>query len=124
MSRLDAQLGQSICRRVRPSAAAHVEQALRSALPPDTPPSWQSIDAARYVSAQPRHEATAELTMFDGQLAKVRVWLWARNRDAFAHEWLDMPGGDCSFEDGRWLRIDRATMEPVPDQPDLFGAAA
>lgn len=54
--------------------------------------------------------------MFDGQAATVRVWLYARGRDAFAHEWTSMLGGDCSFEDGAWIRIDRATLEPMPAQ--------
>lgn len=115
-SALDAMLAQPLCRRIRPSARDHVEQALRACLPDGVPPSYRSIDGARYVSAQPRHEAVAEVTMFDGQPAKVRVWLYARNRDAFAHEWLEMEGGGCSFEDGQWLRIDRATMEPVSNQ--------
>lgn len=123
-SSLDRMLDQPLCRRIRPAASAHIEQALKACLPPGVPPSWRSIDGARYISSQPRHEATAEVTMFDGQPAKVRVWLHARNRDAFAHEWTEMPGGDCSFEDGRWVRIDRATMEPVPAQGSLFGIPA
>jgi len=118
MGALDAMLGQPLCRRIRPSAKEHVDQALRACLPEGCPPSYRSIDAARYTSAQPRHEATAELTMFDGRPAKVRVWLHARNRDAFAHEWTEMPGGDCSFENGRWIRIDRATGESItPENP-------
>lgn len=110
---LDAMLGQPLCRRIRPSAKEHVEQALRASLPDGVPPSFRSIDAARYVSAQHRHEAFAELTMFDGRPAKVRVWLYARNFDVFAHEWLDLPGGHCSFEGGRWIRIDPITLEPL-----------
>lgn len=120
MSKLDALLDQPLCRRIRPTAATHVEQALRACLPPGVPPSWHSIDGARYVSAQPRHEATAELTMFDGLPAKVRVWLYGRGSDAFAHEWTYLPGGHCSYEDGRWQRINPETLEPFPDQPDMF----
>ncbi len=117
MSALDAMLGQPLCRRIRPSAKDYVVQALRACLPEGVPPSFRSIDAARYISAQPRHEATAEVTMFDGRPAKVRVWLFARNRDAFAHEWTEMPGGDCSFEGGQWVRIDRETLEPINAPP-------
>lgn len=115
-------LGQPLCRRIRPSAKEHVDQALRACLPDGVPPSFRSIDAASYVSSQPRHEAVAELTMFDGRPAKVRVWIYARNRDAFAHEWLELPGGHCSFEGGQWIRIDPATLEPVSDQLDMFAA--
>jgi hypothetical protein len=124
MSTLDAMLGQPLCRRIRPADAAHVEQVLRSCLAPGVPPSWHSIDGARYVSAQPRHEATAELTMFDGLPAKVRVWFYASGSDACAHEWTYMPGGHCSFEDGRWVRIDPETLEPFPEQRDMFATLA
>lgn len=119
-SALDAMLDQPLCRRIRPSAKEHVEQALRACLPHGVPPSFRSIDAAHYVSAQPRHEAVAELTMFDGRPAKVRVWLYTRNRDAFAHEWIELPGGHCSFEEGQWVRIDPVTLEPVPHDPDAL----
>lgn len=115
-SALDAMLNQPLCRRIRPSAKEQVEQALRACLPDGVPPSFRSIDAASYISSQPRHEATAELTMFDGMPAKVRVWLYARNLDAFAHEWLELPGGHCSFEGGRWIRIDPETLEPTTTQ--------
>lgn len=120
---LDKHLDHQISRGPRPSAKVMVGNALRAVLPPGVPPSWQSIDAARYVSGLPRHEATAELTMFDGRAGRVRAWFWDRHSTSYAHEWLDTGDGlHCSWEEGRWVRIDPRTLEPVPAQADLFGS--
>lgn len=118
-SRLDAMLDHQISRGPRPSAREHVDRALRACLPPGVPPAYVSIDGARYVSSQPRHEAEAELTMFDGRPAKVRVWFWDRRGHAYAHEWIDTGSQPCSFEGGRWVRIDPVSLEPVRDQGEL-----
>lgn len=99
----------------RPSAKEWVEHALRACLPPGIPSSYRSIDGARYISSHPRHEATADLSMFDGRPAKVRVWRYANHPDAIAHHFFELPGGDCSYENGRWVRVDRETLEPIAE---------
>jgi hypothetical protein len=93
------------------NAREYIDNALRACLPPGVPPSYQSIDAAHYTGFGRRLEAFGTVTMFDGAPAKVRVWQYAH--EAYAHEWTEMNGGDCSFEDGAWVRIDRATGTPV-----------
>lgn len=95
-------------------AKAFVERALLDVLPPDVPPSWSSIDSARYVGTGRRREAHAELTMFDGRPAKVRVWFWDKGSTSCAHEWTDPGHGEpCGFEDGRWQRF----PEDAPTHP-------
>jgi hypothetical protein len=106
----------------RVPAIEQVERVLRGVLPDNVPPSWRSINGARYVSSGRHAEATADVTMFDGKPAKVRVWVFGQG--GHAHEWLDLPGGHCSFEGGRWIRINPATLEPFPDQASLPFAAA
>ena len=123
-SSLDDMLGQQVTAGKRPSdPKLWVDRALRACLPPGVPPSYSSIDSASYVSSQPKHEAVADVTMFDGQPGRVRVWLWSR-AGSWAHEWLSTGDAHCSFEGGRWIRIDPVSLEPVPDQRELFGAAS
>lgn len=102
------------------TAAAFIGGALRACLPPGVPPSFQSIVTARWTGTGRKRVAEAELTMFDGQPAKVRVWRYGSYPDALAHTFYDLPGGDVSFEDGRWVRIDRTTLEPVSAQLEMF----
>lgn len=102
------------------AAAVFIEGALRACLPPGVPPSFHSIVSARWIGAGRKRVAEAELTMFDGLPAKVRVWQYGKYLDALAHTFHDLPGGDVSFEDGRWIRIDPATLEPVSAQLEMF----
>lgn len=122
-SRLDSHLDHQVSRGKRPDALTHVEAVLRAVLPPGCPPSWQSIDAARYVNGHPTHEAVADVTMFDGRAGRVRVWSANRAFTVHAHEWLETGDGEsCSFEGGKWIRIDPATLEPVAAQREMFPA--
>lgn len=98
-------------------AREYIDAALRACLPDGVPPSFRSINNARFVGVGRDRPAEADLTMFDGLPARVRVWLWGPS--SYAHAWLDMPGGDCSFEAGRWIRIDHHTLEPIPDQIEM-----
>ena len=102
------------------SASSFIDNALRAALPPDVPPSFTRIVSARWTGTGRKRVAEAELTMFDGQPAKVRVWRYGSYPDALAHTFHDLTGGDVSFEDGRWIRIDRTTLEPVSAQLEMF----
>ena len=102
------------------TAAVFIEGALRACRPPDVPPSFTHIVSARWTGSGRKRVAEADLIMFDGQPAKVRVWRYGSYPDAIAHTFHDLPGGDVSFEDGRWIRINRETLEPVPAQMDLF----
>lgn len=120
-SRLDSHLDHQVSRGKRPDAIVHVEAVLRAVLPLGCPPSWRSIDAARYVTGHPTHEAIADVTMFDGRAAKVRVWSANRAFTLHAHEWLETGGGEpCSFEGGQWIRIDPNTLKPVAEQREMF----
>ena len=101
-------------------AADFIDTALRSCLPPGVPSSFNRIVSARWTGTDRSRVAEADLLMFDGQPAKVRAWRYGRYPDAIAHTFHDLPGGDVSIEAGRWIRIDRETLEPVPAQMDLF----
>ncbi len=91
-------------------AMRYVIETLQNVLPPGTPTSWLKINAACWVGTGKHRRARADLTMFDGKPATVEAW---ESKGLRAHRWVEMPGGDCSFEDGRWMRIDRETLEPV-----------
>ena len=101
-------------------AAGFIDRALRACLPQDVPPSFTRIISARWTRTRRKRVAEADLTMFDGQPAKVRVWRYGSYPDALAHTFHDLPGGDVSYEDGRWIRIDPATLEPVRAQLEMF----
>lgn len=93
------------------AAARFVTATLHSVLPLGTPPSWITVDDARWIGQGKQRRASADLTMFDGQQATVEAWF---SRGLRAHRWITMPGGDASFEDGKWVRVDRETLEPIP----------
>jgi hypothetical protein len=94
-----------------------VNSCLRSVLPDGVPPSFQSIDSAHFEGSGRQRKAIANLTMFDGETATVQVWEWGGG--SYAHRYTAMPGGDCSFDHGRWVRVGpphvgRATKQPTP----------
>lgn len=93
------------------TAMRYIIETLQGVLPSDTPTSWLKINAACWIGTGKSRRARADLTMFDGKSATVEAW--DRN-GVRAHRWVTMPGGDCSFEGGRWIRIDRETLEPIP----------
>lgn len=92
------------------TAAEFVTAAMQDCLPPGVPLSF-TIDWANFmVATGPKAWAAAQVTMFDGLPAQLEVHRWG---DSHKHRWVAMMGGDASFEDGRWIRIDRETMEPI-----------
>lgn len=96
-------------------AAKFVSSRLDACLPPGVPPSYKSIVAASYVGNGKDRRAEASLIMFDGLPAKVSV----STIGLMPHRFFELPGGDVSFENGRWIRIDRSTLEPVTAQMQL-----
>lgn len=90
-----------------------VDAHLRGCLPPGVPPSYRSIVSAEFVGRGRERRAVAGLVMFDGLPAQVSVRAWGIP----GHRFVDLPGGDVSFEDGRWIRIDPVTLEPMPPPP-------
>lgn len=86
-----------------------VRETLEAVLPPGVHPSFSAILAARYEGTGRTRAITAELRMIDGHPATVRLTPWAFG---WSHRFTSLPGGDLSFEDGRWVRIG-ADGEPV-----------
>lgn len=97
-------------------AAQFIDTHLRACLPPGVPPSYSKIVQAVFVGRGKDRQALADLIMFDGLPAKVMI----RTTGLKPHRFIDLPGGDVSFEDGRWIRICRTTLEPMPAQMPLF----
>lgn len=86
----------------RDTAAALISRHLADCLPPGTPPSYRSIDSARFSGSGRNRKATGELTMFDGQTAAVEVF---PNGHGFGHRWSSMSGGDLALENRSWKRV-------------------
>lgn len=84
------------------SASEYVNAALLDCLPEGVPPSFAAIVSARWEGRAPRRVAIASLTMFDGQPGAVEV---RQVGPCTSHRFTDLPGGDCSFEGGRWVRV-------------------
>jgi len=91
------------------AAMSLVRQVLCDVLRPDVPPSFAEIRTAHMEGKGRRQTITAHLVMLDGLPATVRLSRWAMG---WSHQWLDLPGGDLSFENGAWVRIG-ADGEPV-----------
>lgn len=101
-----------VCRRCggespRADAVSYVDSALRDVLPPGVPPSFAAIESAHWSGSGKRRTAHGRLTMFDGLPALVEVW---NSGGLTAHRFTEMPGGDCSFEGGRWVRVSREAV--------------
>jgi hypothetical protein len=84
---------------------------LMSVLPAGVSPSFANIDSATETGRGDSREITAALTMFDGLPATVCLKPWAFG---WSHQWMSLPGGDLSFEDGRWQRLDDDGELPLP----------
>ena len=85
-------------------AEAVVRAVLMDALPKGTPPSFRRVLSTRRLMSP--NKVIAELEMFDGLRAEVEVWQWSTI--GWAHKWNSMPGGDISFENGCWVRIEES----------------
>ena len=97
-------------------AASFVAERLQACLPPGVPPSYREIVSARYERSGAARAAIADLIMFDGLPARVQI----STIGLMPQRYTDLPGGDLSFEGGRWIRIDPVTLEPFPAQGELF----
>jgi hypothetical protein len=83
------------------AAASLITEHLASCLPPDVPPSYQSISNARLAGYGKGRRAIADLIMFDGKAAQIEV----TERDGMRrHRWISLEGGAVFFENGRWQR--------------------
>lgn len=97
-------------------AAQFINTRLRACLPHGVPPSYTKIVQAVFVGRGKERRALADLIMFDGLPAKVMI----RTTGLKPHKFIEMPGGDVSFENGRWIRVDPDTLEPLPAQLSIF----
>lgn len=84
-------------------ADAFVLGAMRNCLPDGVPLSFE-LTSARWLRKGNGRRAEASVVMFDGQPATLEVWAWS-SEGGHAHMWKDMPGGDATFEGGRWVRV-------------------
>ena len=97
-------------------AASFVAERLHACLPPGVPPSYREIVSARYERSGAARVAIADLIMVDGLPGRVQI----STIGLMPQRYTDLPGGDLSFEGGRWIRIDPVTLEPFPAQADMF----
>jgi hypothetical protein len=79
-----------------------VRQTLEATLPPGVPPSFSEIVGASFFGSGRGRTIHAKLVMIDGLPGVVRLSRWAMG---WSHQWIDLPGGDLSFENGEWVRI-------------------
>lgn len=71
-----------------------------SIIPPGAPFPFAEIIGARF---EGKNTATADVVMFDGLPAKMRLTRWAYG---WSHGWDSMPGGDISLEECGWVRVE------------------
>lgn len=95
------------------NASIFVRETLLAVLPENVPPSFTAINSASYTGSGGNRRARAQLTMFDGQLAVVECWQAGACR---AHRYLDLSGGDVSWEGDAWVRCDDVgnILAPIP----------
>lgn len=89
--------------------AADIVCATVRAATPDAPPLIRDVTRAVFTGRRPRM-ISAEVVLFDGLPAKLRLERWAQG---WGFGWDEMPGGACLFHDGQWHRV-----------PDLCGHCA
>lgn len=90
----------AIVRAPRNNAEDTIRRVLMDVLPPNVPPSFRRVVRARFVG---KTRILAELEMVDGLPSEIEAWQWP---GGWAHRWVTLEGGDLSWEDGRWWRID------------------
>lgn len=83
-------------------ADAYVRTALLDCLPDGVPASFSEIVSVRWEGRASRRVAIASLIMFDGRPGAVEV---RQVGPCTSHRFTELPGGDCSYEGGRWIRI-------------------
>jgi hypothetical protein len=83
-----------------------VMETAKATLPDGSPLPFVSVRHARFEPPN-KSQIVAEVEMFDGLPAKMRLRLWGLG---WSLGWDEMAGGDCSLENGGWVRVDRATL--------------
>lgn len=84
------------------SALKIVMETAKAALPGGCPLPFSAVVRARFDDS--RNRILADVVMFDGKPATMRLTRWAYG---WAKGWDSLPGGDCSFENGQWQRVAR-----------------
>lgn len=80
-------------------AAQIVNEVSAAILPPRSPLPFTEIVGARF---EGRGKITADVIMFDGAPATMRLTSWAFG---WSHGWDSLPGGDISLEANGWVRV-------------------
>jgi len=81
-----------------PTASEIARDTVRAATP-DAPPLIREVMRAVF---EGRRRIRAEVVLFDGLPAKLRLERWAHG---WGFGWDEMPGGSCHLEDGQWRRV-------------------
>jgi hypothetical protein len=84
----------------RNKATDVIREVLMDVLPSGVPAQFARLVSARFTG---KSRVTASLIMFDGKPAEVEAWKW--RDDSWAHRWISLEGGDISWEDGEWRRV-------------------
>jgi hypothetical protein len=101
-------------RRVKP--AVFISDHFRKTLPPEAPLPFtiKFYGDARYKKCSGNCTiAVADVVMFDSLRAQIELMVLF---GAISYRWLALPGGDCSFEDGKWVRVPPALAYEVPQR--------
>ena len=91
--------------RRRESSEDCITRVLMDVLPGGVPPSFRRVVRSSFTGDR---RVVATLEMFDGLPAEVEAWQW--RPDGWAHRWLQLDGGDLSWEDGQWVRVQREAV--------------
>lgn len=90
----------------RMNARETVIAGMTAILPPDVPLSFAEVLWAHFEGSGSNRRAIADVQMFDGRPARLSVTHWgARECPGWIVEWLELEGGDVSWEEGRWVRV-------------------
>lgn len=63
--------------------------------------SFREVVSARKIGAGRSQQIYADLIMFDGQPAKLRLEKW---QYGWSHQWLELPGGPIEMVGDSWQR--------------------
>ena len=75
-----------------------VEDVAKASLPDGAPLFFREVRSARF---EGKNRVTADVIMFDGLPATIRLTRWAFG---WSKGWDSMPGGDIYLEAGQWKR--------------------
>jgi hypothetical protein len=78
--------------------STNIVAAIASTLPPGSPPFYRRIIATK----KQGKGMSVELEMFDGQPGTLVI---EQRGPCACFRWNELPGGDCSLENGEWIRV-------------------